>query len=527
MCLGSDANSPCKVEVCCRDCFRSRNSEIRHHIVYLSERKKPKAPRDFICIRLSSDQAWSNVVKRRDFIEMSILSSVQERPSLQPRAAMPAREFNFQTSGFLSYTETGLTGVGNETVKLQNAINLASKEGLILVLPPFDVTVSQVFLPATGVQLWGSSGDEDGIPRSGIVSDGSNLPVVTCNQLSRRTSLRNLRIQGTNGGPNQHCLYLSDNASSFLRTEVLYLTNGGGSGLKIDQLNFSYRLDSIFSTRCNLHAFDIDALSAPCVRLENCYADLIPPGQYGYFIRRGNVQLVNCNGVGTGDVWAKVGDAQLGVAFVEFDHCNFEDFAQTAVVIDYFSNARFHACIFAAPRRGVVRAIYAVEPTGRAYIDSSTTFDSAGATWQDNEPIHLFRGVMDSPQGVDPQGGSKAFFTCWNEEDKRQEPLANLSRRIPTVAAEGESYIEKRPSGMYIGSRHTSTRTITLFDPASKECYTGREVIIKDESGNAAMFPITIRTVNSRNIDGDASAVINRNYGALRLVARNGQYWSI
>jgi hypothetical protein len=464
-------------------------------------------------------------------MELSLASAMQDGARVPLRPAMPSREPVPGQSGFLSYVQAGLTGEGDETQKLQNAIDTASEQGLILSLPPYDITVSQVALPPDGVQIWGSLGGsigiERGIPKSGIVSNGSDLPIVHCNQLSRRTFLRNIRIQGTNGGPNQHCIYLANNASSYLRTEYLYLCNAGGSGLKIEELNFSYSLDSIFVTLCNLHAFDIDAVSAPCVRLENCYADLVPPGQYGYYLRRGIVQLVNCNGVGTGDVWAKVGDGQIGVAFVEFDHCNFEDFAQIGVIIDDRSNARFHFCQFQAPKRGVVRAIYAVAPSGRTYIDSSTGFDSAGATWLNDQPVHLFRGIIDSPQGVNPQAGPISYFSYYNAEDKRLEPFANQSRRVPTALAEGETYIEKRVSGNYIGSRHTSARTITLFDPASPECYPGREVIVKDESGNAGTFPITVNTVNSRNIDGAASMVIKSNYGVLRLVARGGQYWVI
>lgn len=75
----------------------------------------------------------------------------------------------------------------------------------------------------------------------------------------------------------------------------------------------------------------------------------------------------------------------------------------------------------------------------------------------------------------------------------------------------------------YMGITSTaSPRTATLPSTVPDD---GWQCIIKDESGGALINNITVDG-NGHNINGSGTAVINTNYGFLRIISRNGQYWT-
>ncbi len=67
----------------------------------------------------------------------------------------------------------------------------------------------------------------------------------------------------------------------------------------------------------------------------------------------------------------------------------------------------------------------------------------------------------------------------------------------------------------------TTGRIVTLPTAAS---ITGREYIIKDESGNAGTNNITVATTSSQTIDGASTRAISTAYGVLRIYS-NGSNW--
>ena len=77
----------------------------------------------------------------------------------------------------------------------------------------------------------------------------------------------------------------------------------------------------------------------------------------------------------------------------------------------------------------------------------------------------------------------------------------------------------------YIGVSYAGPVSITL--PEIPE--TGREIVVKDESGNAGAGPSRSITIlggtASDKIDNQNSAIINLNNGAIHLIYRNG--WRI
>lgn len=82
-------------------------------------------------------------------------------------------------------------------------------------------------------------------------------------------------------------------------------------------------------------------------------------------------------------------------------------------------------------------------------------------------------------------------------------------------------YNVSNPNDVMIPVDTTAARTINL--PGSP--IGGKVVIIKDDSGLALINNITIQG-NGQNIDGSASAIINTNYGSMRLIY-NGTQWNV
>lgn len=81
---------------------------------------------------------------------------------------------------------------------------------------------------------------------------------------------------------------------------------------------------------------------------------------------------------------------------------------------------------------------------------------------------------------------------------------------------EGDCYIEV--------TSLTAARTITLL--AAATAGSGCMVIIKDSSGSAGTYSITVDGNGAETIDGDATAVISSDYGSLTLIC-NGTSWAV
>lgn len=78
-------------------------------------------------------------------------------------------------------------------------------------------------------------------------------------------------------------------------------------------------------------------------------------------------------------------------------------------------------------------------------------------------------------------------------------------------------------ANVFIGVNNTGLVPFSVVLPANP--VTGQTYIIKDVSGTAQAFPITVTAIG-HTIDGSASATINTNYGSITLVF-NGTDWSI
>jgi len=78
----------------------------------------------------------------------------------------------------------------------------------------------------------------------------------------------------------------------------------------------------------------------------------------------------------------------------------------------------------------------------------------------------------------------------------------------------------------YVGVTSTAApRIISL--PTAANAKEGRLIIVKDESGGAAANNITINPNGSETIDGQASIVISKNYGAKAVISDGVSAWYI
>ena len=94
--------------------------------------------------------------------------------------------------------------------------------------------------------------------------------------------------------------------------------------------------------------------------------------------------------------------------------------------------------------------------------------------------------------------------------------------------ATGDSPYAMTATDHYIGL-DTDAGTIQVNLQGAGDAGVGRVIIIKDETGNAETYNITIEADGSETIDGSLTQVINNAYGSLTLVCTNrvGKQWAI
>jgi hypothetical protein len=414
---------------------------------------------------------------------------------------------------------------------MQAAIDLASSSGRIVILPPFEVKVTTLTIPANGVRIWGQTGN--GLyPLSRLTSTGINAPIIAIsNALTRQFELRFVRISGNNTGSNQHGIYISGANCALFCIEDCIIDLCGGDGIRTNTTTYSYVLKNVRCTANSGYQFNIDAVNSPCVSLINCYAGVVADTKYGFYIQRGNVDMFNCNSLdgGTGAVsCVLVGNSAIGTALVTFRNCNFESFTSFGVQVDVGSDVIFYHCTFVSPSTGTVQPLYLVQPSGRSYIDPSCQFTTGGAAYNnaDGLAIKIFDRWINAPGNISPLSASK-ITTFWNSNAGRSEPLMNLFQRMAIQEITTDPFTETIPSANYLACLVGLAHTVNLFDPQSVLCPEGRVVVVKDEVGNAATQNITVQTVNARFIDGASTKIISTNYGALKLVKHGNVYWQI
>jgi hypothetical protein len=155
-----------------------------------------------------------------------------------------------------------------------------------------------------------------------------------------------------------------------------------------------------------------------------------------------------------------------------------------------------------------------------------TISSSPGFTYTADTPVYspaVGDRWMDSDTGVEYVWINDGTSTQWIQPTNTAQANASGVSILQTVSITGATYAATALD-YYIGVSYAGQSVITL--PAAPE--TGREMVVKDESGHAGDNVnrwITICGASPTKIDNQDTAVLNISNGALQFIYRNG--WRI
>jgi hypothetical protein len=207
----------------------------------------------------------------------------------------------------------------------------------------------------------------------------------------------NFTIEGAGTGSNNHGIYTHSVTDEvyMARFYQLEVKNCGGKGIFLDAM-FSCHFDYVFVTNCGDNLFDLKGGNT--IALYNCYADDVAENKTGYRVHRGQVTMVNCNGIDsldTGTSWAVFGDktSEDGTdAYVDaiLIGCNVEEFKLYGVRAKEGSRAEYYATFFTASSSGSahVAILHDYTADNPGILASSCRFNTNGGTWANSLPIH-------------------------------------------------------------------------------------------------------------------------------------------
>ena len=185
---------------------------------------------------------------------------------------------------------------------------------------------------------------------------------------------------------------------------------------------------------------------------------------------------------------------------------------------------------------GIINYIWTFENTGALSLPVGGYFKFSNGTTQGSAPSKFFytstspSGVTQGDRWMDSDNGIEYVYINDGNSNQWVQPTntggssTTLISILATTAVTGATYAAL-PTDYYIGVSYAGPATITL--PANPE--TGREIVVKDESGNAGggvSRQITIvGATAAHTIDNQNSAIINLDNAGLHFIYRNG--WRI
>lgn len=138
-------------------------------------------------------------------------------------------------------------------------------------------------------------------------------------------------------------------------------------------------------------------------------------------------------------------------------------------------------------------------------------------------PAAPFQSQQQRP-GFAPVGTAP----CFDDNDSFSSSIISVNNTtinpgiLPVIVVTTSPYLAT-PTDVVIGVNNTGLVPFSVVLPANP--VTGKFYVVKDVSGTAAAFNITVTAVG-HTIDGAASAIINTNFGSITLLF-NGVNWSI
>jgi hypothetical protein len=130
---------------------------------------------------------------------------------------------------------------------------------------------------------------------------------------------------------------------------------------------------------------------------------------------------------------------------------------------------------------------------------------------------------MDSDTGIEYVWINDGDSLQWVQPTNTAQNSTSKISILQTVSITGATYAAT-PLDYYIGVSYAGQSVVTL--PTNPE--TGREIVVKDESGHAGDNVnrwITIYGADTNKIDNQDSAILNISNGGLHFIYNNG--WRI
>jgi hypothetical protein len=176
---------------------------------------------------------------------------------------------------------------------------------------------------------------------------------------------------------------------------------------------------------------------------------------------------------------------------------------------------------------GIATGLTLQTPTCSAVKDYVVSFiNGSGFTYTAETPVYsptVGDRWMDSDTGVEYVWIDDGTSTQWVQPTNTAQNSTSKISILQTVSITGATY-SATPLDYYIGVSYAGQSVVTL--PTNPE--TGREMVVKDESGHAGDNInrwITICGASPTKIDNQDTAVLNISNGALQFIYRNG--WRI
>lgn len=440
-------------------------------------------------------------------------------------------------------------GTADQTC-LQSAINAAAASGGKTVYVPTGVyNVSGISIPG-GVTVMG-----DGRNRS-IVKSSTNATIVSLTEGAGSyeffgPSVRSIGITGSvTAGSSQTGLLVTDNLYFFnVQVSTIDVLNTGGIGVSIGNA-YSSMFTDLYIDNAAGFPFNYDAVNMPQNVFDKIYiGNLRASAPVAFRVKGGEFTCRGCNGVNNvlaGSSWAVVGKSVAdgganGAAKFTCIDCNMEDWTAYGVRSYYGSTVTLKGQTkiqMNASGSGTGIPIY-FDMTGngttyyselimKGYLEDTVQFTQAITQYANSQAIHSQGVPPVQTFGVGPEivtaGSSDRVSTYYNTSLSAIGYLARADGYAEKIAVTGTTTLSTPLGTRYVEANCSSACTITI--PWAGWYQVTDAITIKDVSGNAGIYNVTIASSGGGTVNG-SSYVLSRSGESVTLRPDGANDWRI
>jgi len=164
---------------------------------------------------------------------------------------------------------------------------------------------------------------------------------------------------------------------------------------------------------------------------------------------------------------------------------------------------------------------------GNTYIQGGigSDADAGDNDGGDGGDVYVGAGSGGSESGTGAAGATGTVYLGKNFDDDTSISEFEAGVRYPVTTVNAATY-DTDSEDYILNVTYTGTAAVTSLTLSTSDVVAGRTLVIKDAGGNASSNNITIDTEGAETIDGQATYVINSNYGAINLYC-DGSNWFV